>query len=59
MGDFGKNVGKNLEFTNGLFSNNPKEFVLGIIELNVCVGVQCDADVTVTHDILQCLRVHP
>jgi len=39
-GNFGKNVGKNQEFTNGLSAGYPQEFLLRIIELNVRVGVQ-------------------
>ena len=57
-GNFGKNVGKNKEFTNGLSAGYPQEFLLCIIELNVCVGVQRHADIAVSHDILQRLGIH-
>ena len=52
LGNFGKNVGKNQEFTNGLSAGYPQEFLLCIIELNVRVGVQRYADIAVSHDIL-------
>lgn len=58
-GNFGKNVGKNQEFTNGLSAGYPQEFLLRIIELNVRVGVQRHADIAVSHDILQRLGIHP
>ena len=57
-GNFGKNVGKNKEFTNGLSAGYPQEFLLRIIELNMCVGVQRHADIAVSHDILQRLGIH-
>ena len=57
-GIVGKNLGKNQEFTNGLSAGYPEQFRLGIIELNMRVSVQRHADIAVTHDILQCLRVH-
>ena len=57
-GNFGKNVGKFHEFTNGLSAGYPQEFLLCIIELNVCVGVQRHADIAVSHDILQRLGIH-
>ena len=58
-GNFGKIIGKKQEFTNGLSAGYPQEFLLRIIEPHVCVGVQRHADITVTHDILQCLGIHP
>ena len=57
-GIVGKNLGKIEEFTNGLSASYPEQFRLSIIELNVRVSVQRYTDITVTHDILQCLRVH-
>ena len=57
-GNFGKNVGKFREFTNGLSAGYPQEFLLHIIEPHVCVGVQRHADIAVSHDILQRLGVH-
>ena len=51
-GNFGKNLGKIEEFTNGLSAGYPEQFRLGIIELNVRVSVQRHTDVAVTHDIL-------
>ena len=53
LGNFGKNVGKFHEFTNGLSAGYPQEFLLRIIEMNVRVGVQRHADIAVSHDILQ------
>ena len=44
-GNFGKNVGKNQGFTNGLSAGYPQELFLGVIELNVGIGVQRHADV--------------
>ena len=52
LGNFGKNVGKNQEFTNGLSAGYPQEFLLRIIELNVRVSVQRHTNIAVTHDIL-------
>ena len=57
-GIVGKNLGKIGEFTNGLSAGYPEQLCLGIIELNVRVSVQRHTDIAVTHDILQCLRVH-
>ena len=57
-GNFGKNVGKFHEFTNGLSAGYPQEFLLRIIELNMSVSVQRHADIAVSHDILQRLGVH-
>ena len=47
-GNFGKNVGKFHEFTNGLSAGYPQEFLLRIIEPHVRVGVQHHADIAVT-----------
>ena len=34
------------------------KFHLGILKLDVGIGVQCDADVRMSHDVLQCFGVH-
>ena len=57
-GNFGKIIGKNQEFTNGLSAGYPQEFLLCIIEPHVCVGVQRHADIAVSHDILQRLGIY-
>ena len=54
----GKILGKLLEFTNGSFSCYTPQFFLSIIELDMGIGVQCYADVAVSHDILQGLGTH-
>ena len=57
-GNFGKNVGKIGEFTNGLSAGYPQEFLLRIIELNMSVSVQRHANIAVSHDILQRFGIH-